>query len=76
MKNVWQAFGLLSLFSSEVVVYLVGSYYLAQYLDVKTPLEFDWIMITTPLSLLLCLWAGFKFFGRLTKTDQEKAKQG
>jgi hypothetical protein len=67
MKKIATAFAYLSFFTSEVLLYLIGSFYLGRYLNKSILITVDWMLITMPIALLLCLWSLVKFFGRITK---------
>ena len=75
MKNQWFALAYLLGLVSEMAFYMVGAVYFGKGLNLWLLSSFDWIMVTIPLSLLLCLIAGVRFFRFLIKNGQEKTKQ-
>lgn len=73
MKKFFAAFGYLSMLCSEMVIYMVLSIYLGRYLNDNHPISWSWINLTLPLSLLLCLFALYRFFVWLIKKEEKKA---
>lgn len=72
MTNIWSALAYLLVLSSEMILYMVGAWYLGKYLNQNHTALFDWIMLTVPLSVVLCIYAGYRFFDKLIKSQNKK----
>lgn len=72
MRATWAPLAYLLVLSFELVLYMVGAIYLGRKLNEVWVREFDWVMITLPLSLLLCCYSLYRFFGNLIKNQQKK----
>ena len=73
MGGQWASLGLLLILSFEMVVYMVCAVFIAKWLNGFYIINLDWINITIPLSLLLCSWSLYRFFGKIIKISRKKS---
>lgn len=74
MNASWAAFAYLLVLSFELVLYMVFAVVIGRKLNASLGLEFDWILVTLPISLVLCGYSLYRFFGKLIKSDIKKAE--
>ena len=58
----------------ELALFLVGGVYASKLLNSNYKASFDWIMVTTPLSVVLCCYAVYRYLVNIVKNDRKKAK--
>lgn len=58
----------------ELALFLMGGVYLSKFLNQEYQQGFDWIMITVPISVLLCCYAVYRYLVFVIKNDRKKAK--
>jgi len=59
----------------ELVLFMVAGLYGGRYLNQQYPMRLNWIVITTPISLLLCGFLVYRYLVGIIKNDQKKAEQ-
>ena len=59
----------------ELVLFMVSGLYGGKYLNQHYPIAINWIVITTPISLLLCGYLVYRYLVGIIKNDQKKAEQ-
>ena len=57
----------------ELVIFMVGGIYGGLYLNKHYPLGINWLVLTTPLSLLLCLYLLYRYLVGIIKSEEKKA---
>jgi uncharacterized membrane protein len=57
----------------ELALFMMGGVYGGRYLNSKVPQSFNWVMITTPLSVLLCCFAIYRYLVVIVKSERKKA---
>lgn len=57
----------------ELALFLVGGVYAARYLNSHYKFSFDWLMVTTPLSVLLCCYVVYRYLVIIVKNERKKA---
>lgn len=73
MVGPWTSLMLLLILSFEMVVYMVCAVFIAEWLNAFAVINIDLINITIPLSLLLCGWSLYRFFGRIINFSKKKS---
>ncbi|MEI6397737.1 MAG: hypothetical protein WCO71_03105 [Pseudomonadota bacterium] len=58
----------------ELALFMMGGVYGGRYLNSHHALGFDWVMVTTPVSVLLCCIAIYRYLVVIVKSEREKAK--
>ena len=58
----------------ELAFFMMGGVYSGRYLNVHFAKGFDWVMVTTPVSLLLCCLAIYRYLVVIVKSDRKKAR--
>lgn len=56
----------------ELVLFMVGGIYGGIYLNKHYPLSFNWLILTTPLSLLLCIYLLYRYLVGIIKSEEKK----
>jgi hypothetical protein len=57
----------------ELVLFMVGGIYGGLYLNKHYPVGINWLVLTTPLSLLLCLYLLYRYLVGIIKSEEKKA---
>ena len=57
----------------ELVLFMVGGIYGGLYLNKHYPVGINWLGLTTPLSLLLCLYLLYRYLVGIIKSEEKKA---
>ena len=57
----------------ELVLFMVGGIYGGLYLNKHYPVGINWLVLTTPLSLLLCLYLLYRYLVGIIKSEDKKA---
>jgi hypothetical protein len=57
----------------ELVLFMVGGIYGGLYLNKHYPVGINWLVLTTPLSLLLCLYLLYRYLVGIIKIDEKNA---
>ncbi|MEI6833344.1 MAG: hypothetical protein WCL28_05065 [bacterium] len=57
----------------ELVLFMVGGIYGGLYLNKHYPVGINWLVLTTPLSLLLCLYLLYRYLVGIIKIEEKKA---
>ena len=57
----------------ELVLFMVGGIYAGLYLNKHYPAGINWLVLTTPLSLLLCLYLLYRYLVGIIKIEEKKA---
>jgi hypothetical protein len=52
---------------------MVGGIYGGIYLNKHYPVGYNWLVLTTPLSLLLCLYLLYRYLVGIIKSEEKKA---
>ena len=59
----------------ELVLFMVGGIYGGLYLNKHYPVGINWLVLTTPLSLLLCLYLLYRYLVGIIKIEEKKAEE-
>ena len=57
----------------ELALFMIGGVYGGRYLNQAYQYGFDWLMITTPISVLLCCYAIYRYLVIIVKSERKKA---
>jgi len=57
----------------ELVLFMVGGIYGGLYLNKHYPVGINWLVLTTPLSLFLCLYLLYRYLVGIIKIEEKKA---
>lgn len=57
----------------ELVLFMVGGIYGGIYLNKHYPQGFNWLILTTPLSLLFCMYLLYRYLVGIIKSEEKKA---
>lgn len=68
-------FSYLLVLNFELALFMAGGIYGGVYLNKEHPLGLNWLVITTPLSLVLCGYLVYRYLVRIIKSDPKKADQ-
>lgn len=71
MNRFLIGFSYLLVVNFEMALFLISAVQGAKYLNRVKALSFDWLMVTIPISLLLCFYAIYKFLVFIVKSDQK-----
>jgi hypothetical protein len=66
-------FSYLLVLNFELVLFMVGGIYGGIYLNKHYPVGLNWLVLTTPLSLLLCLYLLYRYLVGIIKSEEKKA---
>jgi hypothetical protein len=75
MNKFLMQFSYLLVLNFELVIFMVGGMYGGFYLNKHYPIGANWLVITTPLSLLLCGYLVFRYLVKIIKDEQKKTEQ-
>jgi|LakMenEpi03Aug12_release.lakeMendotaPanAssembly.Ray.scaffolds.fasta_scaffold22667_3 hypothetical protein len=73
MNKILIKFTYLLVLNFELVLFMVGSIYGGLYLNKHYPVGINWLVLTTPLSLLLCLYLLYRYLVGIIKSEEKKA---
>lgn len=66
-------FSYLLVLNFELVIFMVAGTYGGFYLNKSYPIGLNWHVITTPLSLLLCMYLIYRYLVGIIKSEEKKA---
>jgi predicted RND superfamily exporter protein len=52
----------------------MGGVYASKYLNEHLQQSFDWVIVTVPISVLLCCYVVYRYLVFVVKNDRKKAK--
>jgi predicted RND superfamily exporter protein len=58
----------------ELALFLMGGVYASKYLNEHLQQSFDWVIVTVPISVLLCCYVVYRYLVFVVKNDRKKAK--
>ena len=73
MNKILIKFTYLLVLNFELVLFMVGGIYGGLYLNKHYPVGINWLVLTTPLSLLLCLYLLYRYLVGIIKSEEKKA---
>lgn len=73
MNKILIKFTYLLVLNFELVLFMVGGIYGGLYLNKHYPVGINWLVLTTPLSLLLCLYLLYRYLVGIIKSEDKKA---
>lgn len=68
-------FSYLLVLNFELALFMAAAVYGGVYLNKEHPLGVNWLLITTPLSLVLCGYLVYRYLVRIIKIDHKKTNQ-
>lgn len=74
MNRFLTGFSYLLFLNFELAIFLIGAVQGARFLNREFNRGFDWIVITVPISLLLCGYVVYRYLVFIVKSDQKKTK--
>jgi hypothetical protein len=75
MNKFLITFSYLLVLNFELVLFMVGGIYGGIYLNKHYPIAMNWLVLTTPLSLLFCLYLLYRYLVKIIKNEGKKADQ-
>jgi len=65
-------FSYLLVLNFELVLFMVAGTYGGFYLNKHYPIGINWLVLTTPLSLLLCIYLIYRYLVGIIKNEEKK----
>ena len=72
MINIVRGLSYLLVLYFELAAIIVAGVFGGRYLDDHDPVGFQWVLVTTAISVLLCIYLPYRFLVFVIKSDAKK----